>query len=327
MTRRYVELTLRLQIQSELAYWIRGDALFGHLCRTYADLAGMSAMDEMAQHYTRGEPWCVVSDARPEGYLPRPCVPAIRLFPSKVPQGARQNFKARNWVSRDATTLPLHQWGMHCLGGAEISQRYEHAELSTPGTRLWYTINRHTGEHAGGTQSSCQYVAASVPLEVSIIVDTHQVSVEHIAECVSIIGLEGFGRHRSSGWGRFKIIELFTLAPSFAHDGESLLTLAPCAPQGLDLDPNKSWYRSLVHFGKLGPAQTARVGGVHKTPILLAATGAILTPRAGCRRPFFGQPIGGSGLLSSTLSGAIHQGYAPYVPIVMQVDVQESVAS
>ena len=326
MSRRYVELMLRLQIESELAYWIRGDTLFGHLCRTFADVAGMPAMTEVAGRYTKGDPWCVVSDARPEGYIPRPCVPMIRLYPGKVTPTARETFKSRIWVSRNATTVPLDQWGKHCVSGADISSCYQHNELSTPGARLWVTINRHSGVHPGGISSLCQNVPASVPLEVSIIVDTAQVAVERIAECVSIIGLEGLGRHRSSGWGRFKVIELFTLTPTFARDGQSLLTLAPCAPQGLNLDPTRSWYKSFVHFGKLGPAQSEARGNVHKTPLLLAATGAVLTPRAGWRRPFFGQAIGGAGRLSLALSGAIHQGYAPYVPIVLQAEAAAGVA-
>lgn len=321
MKRRYVELMLRLQIESELAYWIRGDTLFGHICRTFADLHGNSLLTDIARRYTEGQPWCVVSDARPEGYLPRPCVPMSRLYQNRVPPGARETFKSRIWVSRDATTVPLDQWGAHCTSGTDIGQRYHQPELSAPGERLWFTVNRHSGVHGGGLTSDCLRIPAAVPLEVSIIVDTEQASVDRVADCVTIIGLEGFGRHRSSGWGRFKVTELFTLAPSSANDGEALLTLAPCAPQGLDLDPNNSWYKSFVHFGKLGPPQATALSSVHKTPLLLAATGAVLTPRAGCRRPFFGQPIGGNGRISDALTGAIHQGYAPYVPIVLPVEM------
>jgi CRISPR-associated protein Csm4 len=324
---RYVELVVRIQVEAQLAYWIRGDILFGQMCRAYADLFGNDAMNRLALQYVTADPWCVVSDARPEGYIPRPCVPIASLYSKAaiMPSNEeRKTFKHKIWVPRTAAMSPLDEWGGACMSAAEIAHRYDCKELSVAGSRIWWAVNRNTRVQSGRAMASYLEVSRSIPLELTIIVDTGSVTVAQVAQCVAFVGLEGYGRRHSSGWGRFNVLQLLTLAPTPPKTGQSLLTLAPSAPQGMGMSPHRSWYKPFVHMGKLGPAQTEQSGPIGKTPLLLAQTGAVFTPSqlAPWTRPFFGQAIGGNGKLSKRLPGAIHQGFAPYVPVDVPLEAR-----
>jgi CRISPR-associated protein Csm4 len=328
VTERYVELVVRIQVEAQFAYWIRGDILFGQMCRAYADLFGNDAMNRLVERYIAADPWCVVSDGRPEGYMPRPCVPIANLYPAwaQVPSNEeRKTFKHKVWVPRTMAGSPLATWGGACVSAKDIGHRYDCKELSMSGSRIWWAVNRNTRVQSGRATANYLEISKSIPLELTVIVDTEAVTIAHVAQCVALVGLEGYGRRHSSGWGRYKVLELLTLAPTSVRSGQSLLTLAPSAPQGLNMSADRSWYKPFVHAGKLGPAQIEQSGPIGKTPLLLAQTGAVFTPspQAPWIRPFFGQAIGGNGRLSRRLPGAIHQGFAPYVPVDVRFEAPE----
>lgn len=62
----------------------------------------------------------------------------------------------------------------------------------------------------------------------------------------------------------------------------------------------------------------------YKTPLLLADTGAVLTPMQFDDRLFTGAGLGGDGSLSNALPETVHQGYAPVIAI--HLPQQESAA-
>ena len=96
------------------------------------------------------------------------------------------------------------------------------------------------------------------------------------------------------------------------------MTLAPCAAQGLGFDGAQSYWRVLTRFGRHGNAH-ALAGNPFKTPVLMAATGAVLVPAGEfTARPFVGQGLGGAGKLSRAEPATVQQGYAPSVPINLE---------
>lgn len=322
--RRYLLLDFHLRVATALSAWPRGDVLFGQLCRAHVALRGSEAMAETVAAYRQGDPWCVVADARPQGFVPRPRLPAP-LLRGKGP-GARRaasgdkSLGDRAWLEERALGRPAADWGGKMRSHAEVAGLFQsRGSASTAAERVWRQLNRlHGGADDEARSAAVVEVAADLPLVVSIILDTRQASAGHLAECLALVGLEGFGARSSAGLGKFEISACETLAPALLQPGQSALTLAPCAPQGLPLDPALCWYRSMVHFGHHGPG-VAAPGATHKTPLLLADTGAVLTPRhwpdQAFARPFIGQPLGGAGQISRVLPGTLHQGWAPFIAV------------
>jgi CRISPR-associated protein Csm4 len=96
------------------------------------------------------------------------------------------------------------------------------------------------------------------------------------------------------------------------------LTLGPCAPQGLDLDPQRSFYQVFTRFGRHGD-MAVHTGRPFKTPVLLAQTAAVLVPKQYQQRFFVGAGLGGDGSISKAIPETVHQGYAPVVGIRLPV--------
>jgi CRISPR-associated protein Csm4 len=60
-----------------------------------------------------------------------------------------------------------------------------------------------------------------------------------------------------------------------------------------------------------------KAGGAFKNPVLMAGTGAILTPQETNRlQGFTGQGITG---VSQTITQTVHQGYAPVYPVCLEM--------
>ena len=73
----------------------------------------------------------------------------------------------------------------------------------------------------------------------------------------------------------------------------------------------------MTRFGRHGD-RAVSLGNPFKAPLLLADTGAVLSPVAGRldARPFVGQGLGGArNPISLVLPETVHQGYAPVLGI------------
>jgi CRISPR-associated protein Csm4 len=134
------------------------------------------------------------------------------------------------------------------------------------------------------------------------------------------VGANLFAQNTENSSNKFKpsgIAPSLVGANSFAQhpDANAYLTLAPCAPQGLGFDGDKSYWRVITRFGRHGNLHGLS-GKPFKNPVLLAATGAVFVPQdTYTPRQFIGQGLGGDGQLSKIEAATVHQGYAPVVGI------------
>jgi len=80
----------------------------------------------------------------------------------------------------------------------------------------------------------------------------------------------------------------------------------------------KCWYAPETRFGRHG-SQAALWGRPFKNPILMARTGGVFTPKVAPLHGFVGQGVGGRGELSRVIPETVHQGYAPVVPLRLEV--------
>lgn len=323
---------ITLNLQSAFATPLKGDTLFGQLCWAIRNRQGEDVLNECLEGYTDNQPFAVVSDAFPEGYLPLPKLPSSFY---QLPEGEdRKAVKKRTWLPETELQKPLNDWLCHavnakaivcrtnlpcivCGSDAHIATKHT-SSLSEKHPRPHNTINRQTnttGEGGFAPYSIEQeWFIPGLRWIVYILLDTDRLSMEECLQCLEDIGSFGYGKDASIGMGKFKIESFQEQVLPAQNGANACLTLAPCAPQNLGFETKGSFYQLFTRFGRHGDMAVHQEGKPFKNPVLLAQTAAVFAttpPKSG----FIGQGIGGNGELSKTLSATVHQGYAPVIAI------------
>ncbi|MDR1945811.1 MAG: hypothetical protein LBQ51_01400 [Desulfovibrio sp.] len=318
--------TYRLVLRPETAFGARlvGDTLFGQLCRILRRLRGETALNELLEDYTKNRPFAVLSDAVPHGFVPLPALPSF--FWTLSGDEDRKKRKSKRWVGVEHLTDKLIRW-QSCARddedayAAHIAQKDKNTDDNdircAPETRVQQhnTINRMTG--STGTGNFAPYGMTQfwhhpeTALDLYAVLDESRLDKTGFMEALSAVGKLGYGRDAGIGLGKF-VLEGDMETPAWdCRPAKSFLTLALCAPQGLNFDAKHSFYRVRVHFGRHG--EEAALGpNPFKHPLLAAETGAVFTLPEAASRQFLGQGVTG---ISKADARTVHQGYAPAVPL------------
>ncbi len=305
---------ITLELQSAFATPLKGDTLFGQLCWAIRNRFGEPRLEDCLADYTQGQPFLVMSDAFPDGYVPLPKLPTCCY--RTLPDEDRKAIKKRTWLPIEAVNQPLPDWlGLAQTPGA-ISG--EANGLSEGHPQPHNTINRQTnttGEEGFAPFSIAQeWYWPKVQWMLYAVLDTQKLSADELQRSLNDIGLTGFGRDASIGLGKFKITRFNAVTLPQQPQANACLTLGPCLPQGQGYDGQNSYYSLFTRFGRHGDIAVHKEGRPFKNPILMAQTGAVFTitpPESG----FIGQGVGADGSLSNTLSATVHQGYAPFIAV------------
>ena len=313
--------TLRCQLMPRAAFGTppKGDSLFGQLCWALRHRLGEDRLVELLDGYTAGAPFLVVSDALPAGHLPRPSLPGHWF---KIIEGAdRKAVKKRRWLPLGEAHAPLDAWLQHCVTDEQL------AEPDPEGRSRAFvkahpqphnTLSRATGATGRGEfapyQMDQHWYAPGARLDLWLVHDAARITREEIASLLDDMGAFGFGRDASIGLGKFEVASIEAQDLPAQPDADACLTLAPCAPQGLGWQAERCFYQPFTRFGRHGDV-AVQTGQPFKNPLLLAQTGAVLSPRTAPTCAFVGQGLGGEGRLSRAIPGTVHQGYAPVVAV------------
>lgn len=312
--------TLRFTFRPQTAFGtpLVGDTLFGQLCWGFAHRFGSDWLTERLQGYTEGNPFLVLSDAFPQGFLPLPTVPGTFWKPQD--NFDRKVLKKKRWLPIMKMEASFPAWQGLAQSDAEVAKSILNKgdfPLQKLETQPHNTINRATsttgeGQFAPYTQTQIWF-HPDLRFELYAVLDETRVSAEELLATLTDMGQSGYGRDASIGLGKFEI-ERDTGFADLPHapNPNAWLTLAPSAPQGLGFDATKSFYQPLTRFGRHGDA-AVHSGNPFKRPLLLAKTGSVFAPANGVdNRSFLGQGLGN---ISSTRPEAVAQGYAPVVGI------------
>jgi len=314
-----------IHIQSPFATSLKGDTLFGQLCWAIRNRLGEDRLTELLTGYTSGQPFAVVSDAFPQGYLPLPKLPGS--YYEKVENLDRKAIKKRGWLPEQAVEKPLAHWLNHAvdaktivnaLCGKDVRIVTEHRSLSEKHPQPHNTIHRQTNTtgEAGFAPYSIEqeWFTPGISWIFFILLDLKRIDADDCRQCLEDIGNIGYGRDASIGLGKFELSDFAETTLPTQSGANACLTLAPCAPQGLGFDSKNSFYQLFTRFGRHGDRAVHQEGKPFKNPVLLAQTAAVfalLPPPSG----FIGQGIGGNGELSKTLPATVQQGYAPVIGV------------
>lgn len=301
-------LRLRLRPLSAFGTVPLGDTLFGQLCWALRHREGEPRLAEFLSGYTSGRPFAVVSDLMPAGFLPRPPLPS-RWLDVVAPQ-QRKRIKRARWMPAEALAEGPAAWVRRATEALDAGVAPE------PSVRPQQhnSLHRLTGTTGSGpfapyTMDQLWYPAGT-ELDCHVVFDADRTSAESLRGFINDIGATGFGRDASIGLGRFEVTHATETSAEEPAEANAALTLAPCAPQRMGLDPERSWYQVFTRFGRHGD-QAVQSGRPFKAPLLLAKSGGLFAADAGPPLPWVGQGLGGDGSISLAIPETVHQGYAP----------------
>jgi CRISPR-associated protein Csm4 len=305
-----------INLHSAFATPLKGDTLFGQLCWAIRNRLGENRLIELLSGYTNGQPFAVVSDAFPQGYLPLPKLPGC--YYDKIEDADRKAIKKRCWLPEPAVEKPLAQWLTLAQTASELAGRA--SSLSEKHPQPHNKINRLTNTTGSGFDPYSieqEWFIPNISWSIVLLLDTARFSSADCRQCLGDMGNIGFGRDASIGLGKFSVSEFAEATLPAQSDANACLTLAPCAPQGRGFDCRNSFYQLFTRFGRHGDIAVHSEGKPFKNPVLLAQTAAVFAtepPISG----FIGQGIGGNGEVSKTMPATVHQGYAPVIVINLE---------
>ncbi|OFC30694.1 type III-A CRISPR-associated RAMP protein Csm4 [Acidithiobacillus caldus] len=307
----------RIRPQTAFGGPLRGDTLFGQMAWAIRHRYGESRLQELLAGYTTGKPFLVCSDGFPAGYLPRPNLP-LRTF-ANDPAVDHKAIKRRTWLPVTALDRPLAEWFDACLD-AEALQKATTAALAAVHPQSHNRIDRRsntTGEGFAPFSHSQWWFQTrqGVEMDLYLLWDSERFSREECRTVLEDVGLFGYGRDATTGLGKFTVGEVLAWNLPQPEQPTSYWTLAPCAPQGLAWEGSRSYYTPFTRFGRHG--DMAVLQQPFKSPVLLADSGAVLTPPTWQPAFFTGQGLGGEGTLSWAIPETVQQGYAPVLPLCL----------
>lgn len=298
---------------------LMGDTLFGQLCWAIAYRFGDEYLDQLLQGYTEQQPFMVVSNAFPHGYIPLPTLPSAFWAEWKDQRIDRELERKK---LKKLAYFPVKDYAEKVNCWQEIAYHHQpkHEDFYQQEYLQFHnTINRTTqttglGQFAPFTSLQFAYSETTL-LDLYIVLDEERFSTAQLLQVLQDIGQFGFGRDASTGMGKFEVIaekETILQEISFKNKkANAYLTLANAAPQRLDLDKNQSFYQVTTRFGRHG-GSLALATNPFKKPIILAKAGAVFRPLNWQERLFLGN---GLKQVSFSQSQAVHQGYAPVIPV------------
>ncbi|MEN9481190.1 MAG: hypothetical protein RLZZ298_2585 [Pseudomonadota bacterium] len=313
-----------LCLHTPLGTPLAGDTLFGQLCWALREAKGEAELTRRLSGYTAGQPWLVVSDGFPSGFLPKPTLPQHFEAQQSDPD-QRKAAKKKRWIpiaGNPGSPLDLLQKPLRHLLSSAVDEASAFGRSPQNSAQAHNTLNRLTGttgegEFAPYTMPQTFYAAAQ-KIDLYLVLDDTRCSATEITDLLKAVGATGFGRDASIGLGKFTVDALQEIKIPKVTLANAYWTLAPCAPQGQGFDGTQSHWRVLTRFGRHGNLH-ALTGKPFKTPVLLASAGAIFKPlNAFSPDHFIGQGLGGDGSLSKAEAATVHQGYAPVLPVIME---------
>lgn len=307
------KLLITIEPKSYFATAPKGDTLFGQLCWMLRNAKGEDFLTQALSGYVEGEPFMVLSDAMPSGFVPRPNLP-MELFDICEENSDRKAIKKIKWIPSEYLQTPVADWLKH------------HSEKLKP--QVWKStttthnsIDRRTSTTGNGFAPYAveqQWPEDGARLDIHLLFNSEKIDRETIISAVIDMGSFGFGKDAAIGAGKFTISSISDDIMQKQPDANAMLTLAPSAPQMQGFDNDKSFYTLFHRFGRHG-GWAVQTGKVYKNPLLLADSGAVFYCHNSSERVFAGQGIGGNGKLSKAIPETVHQGYAPVIPVKIEV--------
>ena len=312
---------------------LKGDTLFGHICWQIAydkSLFNKTINDLISEYHS--DPFCVVSSGFPiikqndkytllfrSSSLPHEVIFSEHIKEVHTYLKERKKFKKKRWMVLEGTS-----------GSLKKARYYTDKEvfelllgLESEGVIREFTYVHNSIQRTTLTTSSEGFAPYSVynycyhpDLYTGVVVCTIEEYLTPTEKVLKRIGQTGFGRDASAGLGKFDVIEYFPLDiySIGAKEPDAIYTLSPAVIEPKDFV--ESYYIPFVRYGKHGDI-LAKTRNPFKNPIIMLDEGAVLVlkNREVLKKPYTGKALKG---VSIVLEQSIHQGYTPYIPVLLE---------
>jgi len=282
---------------SNFATTLKGDTLFGQLCWAVFYTLGQEKLSKLLEDYST-KPFLVVSDAFPQGYLPKPKIP--NRFLKEDPNTKKENRK-KLWMCRGE------------LKNGEYNKARKNEEINNRDKKEAIIHNAlnyqtfHTGEEHFAPYGVEEF-SLSVRDIYFLIDEREEFNLEVLKEVFTLVSNMGYGKDSSIGKGRFDIEAWNEI--HIDHNAKTFMSLSPFSPQGLE--SQKIYYEPFTRFGKFGGSRAYK--NAFKKPLLLADSASVIHFQTSQRHQYLGEALEGLTDIPE-YKDTVHQGYSIVIPI------------
>ena len=304
---------------SAFATPLAGDTLFGQLCWAVRERFGVEKLSNLLEGYTTGNPFVVLSDGLPalqptagewQVWIRKPAMPLA--FDHNVNSSVQERRLLRHRV-----WMPLHEKGADFSAWLETAVEIPEKTKDQDAVVTQNSINRMTGTTGAAPfaprQSGITVFPANAYRCLFCCLDESRLGIDELSLLLQDIGQFGFGKDATTGMGKFDVCNVVPYEENLA-DACVATTLAPCAPEVSLLQSEHCYYQPLTRFGRHGNRLAQQ--SAFKSPLMMLASGALLSFNAPLEKSWFGKGLGGvDSPISSALPETVHQGYSPVLPL------------
>lgn len=282
---------------SHFATTLKGDTLFGQICWAIFYKFGKEKLTKLLDDYREGkEPFLVVSDAFPKGYLPKPKMPSSLLGEKSVDKK----------INRKKVWLTLDE-----LLNANYSKARRDKDIENDDKKdviIHNTLNYKTFHTGDGFDPHGLEVWSLSSKDIYFLLDEKQFSFEEFQEAFKLVSEMGYGKKATIGKGRFEYKEEGIEVVEVDSSATTFMTLSPFSPKSLAC--KNIYYEPFTRFGKFGASRAYK--NSFKKPILLADVASVVSFESKKRHQYLGKAISG---VSDTHKDTVHQGYSIVLPL------------
>ena len=278
---------------SNFATPLMGDTLFGQICWAIRYLYGNSRLNELLENY-KTEPFLIISDSMPNGYLPKPSLPSSFLGEDSK---KKKDNRKKIWL-----TLDELQNGDFLKARRDEDIDNEDETIVT----IRNSINYKTFKTEKDRFTPYGEVEIKLsPKDVYFLIDEKSFTLKKLEESLGFVKDMGYGKDTTIGKGRFEFSPFEEV--NLKRESTTFMSLSPFSPQGLKC--KDIFYEPFTKFGKHG-AELANKNPF-KRPLLLANSRSVVLFEETKDIQYLGKAIKGHSAFNET----VHQGFSIVVPI------------
>ncbi len=303
-------LKLTIKFKSPLGSLLLSDTIFGHFCWEYRDIFGEDRLKELLTNFET-KPFIVFSDGFIKDTLPMPFLKPKSL--DEMKEFFLKSDKSADYYSEAKNLKKVRFVDLDFLddmkGDLELFALYNH--IHDPSIKTVHfirnSVNRITNTVHEGLYSTVE-TFYDEPVDVYAKYDENRIDVATVKRVFISIGVFGFGRDKSTGKGRFKLVDIKEEPEILTRkSSRSFISLSSGVP---DEDCEVLYGRTFTKFGKHGRAPVLK--NPFKNPVILFKSGSVFKFKNK-------KDVYGKALRASSYPGHYHSAYI----LPLFVDVEE----
>ena len=266
-------LRLTIKFESSLGSLLLSDTIFGHFCWEYRDIFGEERLKELLDDF-ENNPFIVFSDGFVKGTIPMPF-----LKPKSLDEMKEYFLKRDKNIDYYSKAKNLKKSGFvdvdfldSVRGNLELFALYDYIHESSTETVHFVrnSVNRISNIVREGLYSTIETFYKE-PVDFYVKYDDSRVDKKTIEKVFKSIGKFGFGRDKSTGKGRFKVVEVENEPEILARKSKkTFISLSSGVP---DDDCEILYGKTFTKFGKHGRGPMLK--NPFKNPVILFRSGSV----------------------------------------------------